>query len=787
MDSNSFESTLAEQEARIARLEHELAEARTRLTELRETPRSPQFGVREKIAMFRSLFRGREDVYPVFWHNEKSGQSGYSPASANGRFHGRNTQPRAKLPKTQDRQFLHVTDRVIEDHLRGKHVIGVYPLLTDDTCWFIAADFDDEAWQDDAAALVETAREFSLTPSTERSRSGNGAHVWFFFSEPVPARTARTIGCFLITETMTRRHQLRLASYDRLFPNQDTLPTGGFGNLIALPLQPAAATRRNTLFLNEQWEPYANQWEYLASVKRTAAAELEVLACTARKSGRVIGVRALADVNAPHEDDEPWGLLSSASLSESSRITEALPERLTVVLAERLFVPLADLPSRLVTEIKRLAAFQNPEFYEKQRLRLSTHATPRIIDCTEELPANLSLPRGCLDDLRTLLTRHSMELLIEDRRNEGTKTDFRFIGKLSAEQSRAVDALAQIDAGVLVAPPAAGKTVMAIALAARRERNTLILVHRGPLVDQWLARIAVFTGLPARDIGQIASGKRRVTGVIDVAMVQSLVRKGVVDGLVGSYGTVIVDECHHVAAFSIERVLSHVRARFIYGLTATPKRRDGLHPIVHMQLGKIRHEIGNAAIGHGRLSHRLIVRDTAFTGDHTELSIQELYAELGTSEPRNDLLFDDVLRSLEEHRSPLVLTERREHLEYLANRLRPFTRHVVVMHGGVGTRVRREIARQLAEIPRDEERLVLATGRYVGEGFDDARFDTLFIAMPFAWRGTLVQYAGRLQREYDGKTEVRVYDYVDRAIPVLVRMFEKRLRGYRAMGYRADV
>ncbi|MEO7684609.1 MAG: DEAD/DEAH box helicase family protein [Gemmatimonadaceae bacterium] len=791
-------SVLAAQEVCVAELEHQLAEARARLMDLREqegasggvrpaTPAPSSSGplarqsVPEKIALFRSLFRGRDDVYPKFWHNAKRGRSGYSPACANDWVQGVRENFRIKLGDS-NREFLPVTDRVIEDHLRGRHIIGVYPLLTDDTCWFLAADFDDEGWQDDVVAFVETSRTFGLAPSVERSRSGGGAHVWFFFSNPVPARTARTVGCFLITETMVRRHQLRLTSYDRLFPNQDTVPTGGFGNLIALPMQRAAAEQGNTLFFNDRWEPHADQWKYLASVRRHTAAALELLAREAKKCGRVLGVRAAHETDA-QADDEPWELVPSRVASESRRFADPLPESVGVVIAQRLLVPLVGLPSPLITQIKQLAAFQNPEFYQKQRLRLSTHDTPRIISCAEELPTHLSLPRGCLDDLRALLASTGVALDVEDRRSDGAAADVRFTGTLSAEQTRAVEALARADTGVMVAPPGSGKTVIAIALLARRGRNALVLVHRRPLVDQWVSRISVFTGIPTHDIGQITSGKRRVTGVIDVATVQSLVRKGVVDDLVASYGTVIVDECHHVAAVSIERVLSHVRARYILGLTATPRRRDGLHPIVHMQLGPVRHVIGTGAALRGRVSHRLIVRDTPFAADLTERSIQELYAALGGSDARNDLLFDDILSALEERRSPLVLTERRDHLEYLAGRLRPFTRHLVVMHGGTRTKVRREVVRRLAEIPADEERLVLATGRYVGEGFDDARFDTLFLAMPFAWRGTLVQYAGRLQREYAGKRDVHVYDYVDRAIPVLVRMFEKRLRGYRAMGY----
>ena len=489
-DPPTIESALAEQEAQVARLDHELAEARARLAELRETHHSSngshppavasfsrrlsRLSVREKIALFRALFRGREDVYPRFWHNEKSGRSGYSPACVNGWAPAGGKRPPIKLGDSTGREFLPVTDRVIEDHLRGRHIIGVYPLLTDDTCWFLAADFDDDGWQDDVVAFVETSRKFGLAPSIERSRSGVGAHVWFFFSNPVPARTARTVGCFLLTETMARRHQLRLTSYDRLFPNQDTLPTGGFGNLIALPLQPAAAEQGNTLFLNEEWEPYADQWEYLASVERRTPAAFEILAREAEKSGGILGVRALHQATDAQADDEPWELVPSRIASESRRVTELLPERIGVVIAQRLFVPVVGLPSPLITQIKRLAAFQNPEFYEKQRLRLSTHDTPRIINCAEELPDCLSLPRGCLDDLRTLLASHGVALDLDDRRSEGAAADVRFTGTLSAEQARAVEALAGTDTGVLVAPPGSGKTVMAVALLARRGRNALV-------------------------------------------------------------------------------------------------------------------------------------------------------------------------------------------------------------------------------------------------------------------------------------------------------------------------
>jgi len=353
-------------------------------------------------------------------------------------------------------------------------------------------------------------------------------------------------------------------------------------------------------------------------------------------------------------------------------------------------------------------------------------------------------------------------------------------------QTQAVEALRTHETGVLVAPPGAGKSVAGIALAAQRGRSTLILVHRRPLLDQWRAQLALFLGIDAAAAGQIGAGRSTPTGRLDVAMIQSLVRKRTVDPRVAAYGHIIVDECHHIPALSFERVLSEAKARFILGLTATPQRRDGHHPITQMQLGPVRFTVqpkGEAA--HRPFTHRLIVRDTGFQAQKMEgrESIQHLYATLAADGRRNQLIFDDVLHALDQDRSPILLTERRDHLDHFAERLAKFTRHLVVLHGGMTARARRDAVAQLAAIPDDEERLLLATGRYAGEGFDDARLDTLFLALPISWKGTLVQYTGRLHRLHPGKREVQIYDYVDRDVPALRRMFEKRLRGYRAMGY----
>jgi len=419
-------------------------------------------------------------------------------------------------------------------------------------------------------------------------------------------------------------------------------------------------------------------------------------------------------------------------------------------------------------------------------MRLSTAMTPRVISCAQDHPQHVALPRGCKPELEELLGRLGIALDVADERASGESLEVRFQGTLTGVQAQAVRALLAHDIGVFVAPPGVGKTVIGTYLVAARACSTLILVHRRPLLDQWLAQLAVFLGLEPNEVGQIGAGKRKPTGRVDVAMMQSLVRKEAVADLVAGYGQVIVDECHHLPAVSFERVLGEVKARYVVGLTATPQRRDGHHPITQMQLGPVRFVVdAKTQVAARPFAHRLIVRETRFRPLVTaaDAKIQELYAALARDEMRNQMILDDVIQALEAGRSPILLTERRDHLEFFVRRLEHAARHVVVLRGGMGVKAHRAVRAQLEGIPRNEERLLLATGRYIGEGFDDARLDTLFLALPVSWKGTLTQYTGRLHRLHPDKREVQIFDYVDREVPMLLRMFEKRLRGYRAIGY----
>ncbi len=739
----------------------------------------------EKLKLFRSLFRGREDVFAKLWSNPKTGRSGYSPACSNEWVQGVCKKPHVRCGECPNQSFIPLDNKVILDHMFGRCTIGVYPLLKDETCWFLAADFDKQTWTDDITAFVETCRSQAIEPSVERSRSGRGGHVWFFFSAPVRASTARAMGCYLITETMTRRHQLSMESYDRMFPNQDTMPQGGFGNLIALPFQNDPRQKGNTVFVDDDFKPYPEQWDCLASVQRIDTGAVEAIVKDANRHGLVIGLQSFGigeETNIPSEQ------LHSAQ-TQAATATEPICNEVHAVLAERIFVEKEGLPQALLNRIKRLAAFQNPEFYRKQGMRLSTAMTPRIICCAEELHRHIALPRGCITDLEGILKEHGSSLVIEDRTNKGETLDVRFRGRLTHVQMQAVESLLEHDIGVFVAPAGVGKTVVGIYLAARRNTSTLILVHRRPLLDQWKAQLSLFLGIDPKAIGQIGGGRHKPNGRIDVAMIQSLIRKGKVDDLVDGYGHVIVDECHHLPAVSFESVLTKVRARYVTGLTATPKRRDGHHPIILMQCGAIRFTIDPKSEAARRpFIHRLIVRKTGFrlSGIDTNFGIQEIYKMISTDEERNRLIVDDVISALEEGRSPILLTERTDHLEYFEEQFRRGVKNLVVLRGGMTARKLKEIMARLAAIPEDEERLIIATGRYIGEGFDDNRLDTLFLAMPVSWKGTLVQYAGRLHRLNPEKTEVRIYDYLDSETPVLNRMFEKRLRGYRAIGYKQD-
>ncbi len=735
----------------------------------------PRLSTEDKVALFRRLFRGRTDVYPVRWESKTTGKAGYAPACANEWRAGVCKKPRIKCSDCSNRRLIPLSDAVIFKHLAGEHTIGVYALMEDDNCYFLAVDFDEAEWQDDARAFMQSCTELGVPAALEISRSGKGAHAWVFFAEPVLARDARRLGSAIITHTCARTRQLRLTSYDRLFPNQDTMPKGGFGNLIALPLQKAPREMGFSVFVDADLQPYPDQWGFLASIQPMAAHDIEPAILRATD-----GIHPL-DVGFIEDEDlaTPW----KRKQPESKQLTGPMPRSLTVTLANLIYFEKTQLPQALANRLIRLAAFQNPAFYRAQAMRLSVWDKPRVIGCAENYPQHIALPRGCLDAALSLLRDNGIAWKLKDERFAGLPLDVAFVGTLRDDQETAVSAMLQHDAGVLCAPTAFGKTVTAAAMIARRNVNTLVLVHRTDLLKQWRERLQAFLGVGKGIIGTIGGGKAKPSGKIDIAVMQSLSRRGKVNPLVENYGQVIVDECHHVGAVSFDAILKRAKAKFVLGMTATPIRRDGQQPIIFMQCGPIRHTAALPAsaprdleVFPRSLSARLNLPPDA--------KIQDVFRHLARDEDRTNTIATEVRAVFSQGRKVLVLTERTDHLDAIRAALLNHGLGPLVLHGRMSKKQRGALIAQLDALPPTAPRILLATGKLVGEGFDHPPLDTLVLAMPVSWKGTLQQYAGRLHREHASKTNVRIIDFVDSAHPALLRMWEKRQRGYRAMGYR---
>jgi superfamily II DNA or RNA helicase len=727
-----------------------------------------------KLALFKRLFRGRADVFPIRWES-KAGKSGYSPACANEWRPGICQKPRIKCGDCSHRQLLPLTDQVLYKHLAGEIVIGVYPLLPDDTCHFLAVDFDEADWRDDARAFIRSCQELNVPVALEVSRSGNGAHAWIFFEHKVPAHEARQLGSAIISHTCDRTRQLTLASYDRLFPNQDSMPKGGFGNLIALPLQKQARAHGGSVFVDEALAPYPDQWAFLASLQPMPVQAIAATTLQATEGRHPLDVIEVTD----EDERKPWHEPSATP----RKLSVPLPSSVNVTLANQIYFEKTELPQPLVNKLIRLAAFQNPEFYKAQAMRLPVWNKPRIIGCAENFPRHIALPRGCLDEVRALLHENAIDLVVQDERYAGQPIEVDFAGKLRPDQEAALEAVTQYETGVLCAPTAFGKTVTASALIARRRVNTLILVHRTELLQQWKERLQAFLGVDKAVVGSIGGGKARPTGIIDVALMQSLSRKGEVDEQVKRYGQIIVDECHHLSAFSFEAILKSAPARYVLGLTATPIRRDGQQPIIFMQCGPIRHTAARPESAPvdllvlPRWSSRPIVTQEG-------AGIQEVFLLIARDTERTERIVAEVVAAFNQGRKILVLTERTDHLNALEEKLPGQIKNLFALHGRLSRKQRAALMEGLAALPADAPRVILATGKLVGEGFDHPPLDTLILAMPVSWKGTLQQYAGRLHREHSSKADVRIIDFVDAGHPALLRMWSKREAGYRAMGYR---
>ena len=746
----------------------------------------------KKIDLFLSLFHGREDVCAK-GYSRKDGCVGYTPFCENEWRPGICHNPKIKCAECANRRFIPLSANLVRDHLLGKRLFGSYPMQPDDTTWFLALDFDEEDWQQNVSAFRETCKQYNIIPAVERSRSGNGAHIWFFFEQPVPAKEARRFGSSLLTKTMSSRHELDFSSYDRMFPSQDTIPKGGFGNLIALPFQGNAQKKGNSLFIDENFILYADQWAFLSGLPRIT--ESELIVWNQKLNTQIdLGLLAATDEDTPWESPKP-----AADLQ-----LDDFPQKMDMVLSNMLYISKAGLSDKVIDRFKRLAAFRNPVFARNQAMRLSVYNIPRIIDCSELYSNYIGLPRGCLNEAAEILNDHFVAYSIDDKRNNGNPIPVSFIGELRTEQVPAAEALLAHETGVLSATTAFGKTVIGAWLIGQRKVNTLVLVSSSALLTQWksaLEKFLAFDEIPQPDlpkkrgrikkfsaIGLLGSGKDSLNGIVDIAIIQSLFEgdEKKVKGLVRNYGMVICDECHRVAAISFEKVMKSVTAKYIYGLSATPKRQDGHDPIIFMQCGPVRYLVDarSQALKHG-FEHFIIPRFTKIRVEDKE-AIQSIYSDLYQNDARNEMIIRDVLEVYEKGRTPILLTERKEHAELLAARLILHVEKLFLLIGSDSVKEKREKLEQLHSLSAVDRFVIVATGKYIGEGFDEPRLDTLFLCMPIAWKGTLAQYAGRLHRNYEGKQDVQVWDYVDLNIPVLERMYHKRLKGYSDLGYRVQ-
>lgn len=797
-------------ECRVAELEKENAELRaqlgisdTKTTAVEPLQDIPSAAVHkysspsEKIQLFRSLFRGREDVFAKRWYSAKTEKSGYSPVCANEWREGVCIKPKGSCSKCENRESVPLSDAIIYEHLSGKDgygrdVVGLYPILPNDTCYFLAIDFDDGDWQENVSEVRNICTSWNIPCAVERSRSGEGAHLWIFFTEPISCSTARKLGTALITAAMENSGKLKLDSYDRMFPNQDTLPKGGFGNLIALPLQGQARKKNNSSFVDENFVTHEDQWAYLSQIQKLSANEVENL-IHMHSRGDGLGVLCT-----DADETKPWEKRPKAALTAMD-----FDQPIEIVRSNMLYVAKDSLTPRVRNQMLRLAAFNNPDFYRSQAMRLPIYNKPRVICTAEERDGYLALPRGCEQSLLDLLNSANAAYTLTDKTNPGKPIDVQFKGTLRAEQQPAAEALLSNETGVLSATTAFGKTVIAANLIAHRKVNTLVLVHTQALLNQWKSSLSEFfeinealPELPKKRgrrkersvIGQLGGTKNTVSGIVDIAIIQSLISGDEVKELIKEYGMVIVDECHHVSAVSFERVLKEANAKYVYGLTATPIRQDGHQPIIHMQCGPIRYLVDAKEQAEKRsFEHYLLPRFTTYRSAVMDKGIAAVYKELTENEIRNDYIVKDVVKALGDGRTPIVLTERREHILLLADKLAGHCKNIIPLFGTASAKLRRETMEKLQVIPADESLVIIATGKYVGEGFDYPRLDTLFLALPIAWKGKVAQYAGRLHRNYPGKNEVQIYDYVDIHVPVLENMYQKRLKGYAAIGYKIKI
>lgn len=765
---------------------------------------------RDKLELFRNLFTGRKDVY-AHGYRRKDGGIGYTPACANEWKSGicpKASHQRVKCTECSSRVFPELSDAAIIAHFRGnddrlRDVIGQYVLDKDGNTKVLVIDFDGADWKEATKAIRHVAKSHGIDVAVERSRSGDGAHVWFFFLELVSAKTARDFGSSLITEAAILNKTITFKAFDRMLPAQSTIPEGGFGNLIALPFQGKAQRKGNSVFVDEQFEPFPDQWLYLSQIQLIPRVTVQNLIESIENRSHGIAAVAAANTGVPH----------SQRLRKRLPLTSRdFPSSLPVTQADMLYIPEKSLSPAAQMEIRGLATFANPEFFRAQSMHQSVFGKPRLIDLSELRGGCVAIPRGCKTKLEQLLQETGVTAHYLDERQSDNQIVMTFKGALRPEQQIAADQMLIYEDGIMSAPTGFGKTVIGAYLIAAIGLPTLVIVPKIALITQWKSQLERFVDItdnrePVRTpkgriskkqpplIGQIGGGKTAVSGLIDVASFQSLSGKDrqtgepIVKDLVRNYGLIICDECHHAAAPQLELVLKSAPAKYVYGLSATPECSDGLTRALSMLCGPLRYVIDpkTQAIQQGI---QRIVRPR-FTGIRLPAyepgaSFNQILDLLCAHTARNELIVDDALEAASSGRHPLVLSKRKKHAEELCRLFRDRGHEPILLTGEIDAKERKAI---LSKLPgfEHEHRIIVATESLLSEGFDLAYLDNLFIATPIAWDGSVTQQAGRLHRNYDGKQRVEIFDYVDLSIPMLARMYQKRLKTYAKLGYEVYV
>jgi superfamily II DNA or RNA helicase len=721
----------------------------------------------EKIALFLSLFAGRSDVYATRWVSAKTGKSGWSPAVRGGFY----------TDAVTDEDFVPLTAQAVDQHLRGtssngaEFHAGLYPMTSNDMCRLLVCDFDDGEWRADSRAYVAACSRHGVPSAAEISRSGDGAHVWVFFSDAIPAHIARSLGSALLREAMDIRGSMKLSSYDRFFPSQDLLPRKSpgrmrLGNLIALPLQGTCRANGTTVFADPMtWVPYDDQFAYLAAVSRMSFDEVNRLASKLRP------VRTGPSASIATEQRRSARAQKESAAGSAPRLAQ-IDIRMDSVIS----IPTTGLPGSVIAELKHIASLANPEFFRRQAQRFSTFGTPRYVYCFEQDETHLRLPRGLLDAVERTMESARIKVDVINTIPEPRAVALAFRGDLGPAQHDAVAEMLRHDTGVLVAPPGSGKTVMACASIAERGLATAILVNRAELASQWRERLIQFLGLDAKQIGQFGAGRTKRKGLVDIIMLQSITRRDGDPTILDEYGYVIVDECHSLGAPSTEAAIRQVAVSRWLGLTATPYRADQMDDIITMQCGPIRHTMTSADTA----VRELIVHETEFTTEEWGAdgpSIQAIYGELASDATRNAKITNDISAAYREGRTCLALSNRIEHVETIAKVLRDAEVLTFTLHGQLKPKERIAVRTEITALDGETPFVLIATDKIAGEGFDLPQLDTLFLTMPISFKGRVVQQLGRVTRvNRETLLPAQVHDYHDTHVPLFDRMFRKRQR-----------